>query len=248
MISKPLFWLLVQIQSLVSNWGIAIIIITIIVKGAMYPLTKAQYTSMARMRELQPKMQQLKERFGDDRQKMGQATMELYRKEKVNPAAGCLPILLQIPIFFSLYKVIFVTIELRHAAFFGPFQDLSAPDPTSLFNFFGLLPWGAPEAGTIMALICGALGGVYLVFAKPFVVAYGPVRMTAYTFAIGFFFLWTVVGIGWGVWVNPLSITQKTETQVIGILTIGILGLTFDLILRWLHRKLFPYLETHDHQ
>ena len=105
------------------------------------------------MKELQPEMEKIKERVGDDRQKMQVAMMELYKKEKVNPAAGCLPILLQIPIFFSLYKVIFVTIELRHAPFFGPFQDLSAPDPTSIMNLFGLLPFPAPEPGSIMALI-----------------------------------------------------------------------------------------------
>ena len=108
---------------------------------------------MAKMKELQPEMEKIKERAGDDRQKLQQEMMELYKKEKVNPASGCLPILLQIPIFFSLYKVIFVTLELRHAPFFGPFQDLSAPDPTSLFNFFGLLPWAAPEAGSLLALV-----------------------------------------------------------------------------------------------
>ncbi|NMP30804.1 membrane protein insertase YidC [Thalassotalea sp. M1531] len=129
MISQPLFWLLLKIQSVVSNWGVAIIIITIIVKGAMYPLTKAQYTSMARMRELQPKMQQLKERFGDDRQKMGQATMELYRKEKVNPAGGCLPILIQMPIFLALYWVFLESVELRHAEFGLWLTDLSSKDP-----------------------------------------------------------------------------------------------------------------------
>jgi YidC/Oxa1 family membrane protein insertase len=129
MISQPLHWLLLLIQSFVSNWGVAIIIITIIVKGAMYPLTKAQYTSMARMRELQPKMQQLKERFGDDRQKMGQATMELYRKEKVNPAGGCLPILIQMPIFLALYWVFLESVEMRHAEFGLWLTDLSSKDP-----------------------------------------------------------------------------------------------------------------------
>ncbi len=129
MISKPLFWLLLQIQALVSNWGIAIIVITLIVKGAMYPLTKAQYTSMAKMRELAPKMAQLKERFGDDRQKMSQATMEMYRKEKVNPAGGCLPLLFQMPIFLALYWVFLESVELRHAPFFLWIQDLSAMDP-----------------------------------------------------------------------------------------------------------------------
>ncbi len=129
MISQPLHWLLLQIQLLVGNWGIAIIIITLIVKGAMYPLTKAQYSSMARMRELQPKMAQLKERFGDDRQKMSQATMEMYRKEKVNPAGGCLPLLIQMPIFLALYWVFLESVELRHATFGLWLQDLSSKDP-----------------------------------------------------------------------------------------------------------------------
>ena len=129
MISKPLFWLLLQIESIVSNWGVAIIIITLIVKGVMYPLTKAQYTSMAKMRDLAPKMAQLKERFGDDRQKMSQATMEMYRKEKVNPAGGCLPLLLQMPIFLALYWVFLESVELRHAPFIFWIQDLSAMDP-----------------------------------------------------------------------------------------------------------------------
>ena len=144
-ISILLFDLLVMINDVVGNWGIAIILITIVVKTLLYPLTKKQYTSMAKMRALQPKMEQLKSRFGDDRQKMGQAMMELYKKEKVNPLAGCLPILIQIPVFFSLYKVLFVTIEMRHAPFFGWIQDLSAPDPTTIFNLFGLIPWTPPS-------------------------------------------------------------------------------------------------------
>mgnify|MGYP000318408168 FL=1 len=129
MISQPLFWLLIKIQSVVANWGVAIIIITLIVKGGMYPLTKAQYTSMAKMRNLQPKMTQLKERFGDDRQKMSQAMMELYRKEKVNPAGGCLPLIIQMPIFLALYWVFLESVELRHAPFMLWIQDLSAQDP-----------------------------------------------------------------------------------------------------------------------
>ncbi|GLX78494.1 membrane protein insertase YidC [Thalassotalea insulae] len=129
MISAPLHWLLMQIQALIGNWGIAIIIITIIVKGLMYPLTKAQYSSMAKMRELQPKMTQLKERFGDDRQKMSQAMMELYRKEKVNPAGGCLPLIIQMPIFLALYWVFLESVELRHAGFGLWLTDLSSKDP-----------------------------------------------------------------------------------------------------------------------
>ncbi|MEK9734208.1 MAG: membrane protein insertase YidC, partial [Paracoccaceae bacterium] len=111
------------------------------------------YVSMAKMKELQPQMEKLKEQAGDDRQKLQQGMMELYKKEKVNPASGCLPILLQIPIFFSLYKVIFVTLELRHAPWIGWIKDLSAPDPSSIMNLFGLLPFGTPEPGSIMALI-----------------------------------------------------------------------------------------------
>jgi YidC/Oxa1 family membrane protein insertase len=152
-LTKPIFWLLHQFNLLIGNMGIAIIALTLFIKALLFPLAYKSYVSMAKMKELQPKMEKLKEEAGDDRQKMQQGMMALYKKEKVNPAAGCLPILLQIPIFFSLYKVIFVTIELRHAPFFGPFQDLSAPDPTSIFNFYGLLPWGTPDVGSVMALV-----------------------------------------------------------------------------------------------
>jgi len=152
-LTKPIFWLLHHLNLLIGNMGISIIALTLFIKALLFPLAYKSYVSMAKMKELQPKMEKLKEEAGDDRQKMQQGMMALYKKEKVNPAAGCLPILLQIPIFFSLYKVIFVTIELRHAPFFGPFRDLSAPDPTSIFNFYGLLPWGVPETGSIMALV-----------------------------------------------------------------------------------------------
>ena len=126
--------------------GLAIIALTFVLKLLVLPLAYKSYVSMARMKELQPEMEALKERAGDDKQKLQQEMMQLYKDKKVNPAAGCLPILIQIPIFFSLYKVIFVTIELRHAPFFGWLRDLSAPDPSSLFNLFGLLPWAAPGA------------------------------------------------------------------------------------------------------
>lgn len=128
-ISQPLFALLKFIQSFVGNWGVAIIIITIIVKGAMYPLTKAQYVSMGKMRALQPKMAALKERYGDDRQKMSQGMMELYKKEKVNPMGGCFPLILQMPIFLALYYVFLESVEFRHAGFFLWITDLSVQDP-----------------------------------------------------------------------------------------------------------------------
>ncbi|TDQ56295.1 protein translocase subunit yidC [Mesocricetibacter intestinalis] len=128
-IAKPLFWLLTFIQGLVHNWGLAIIGVTLVVKAILYPLTKAQYTSMAKMRMLQPKLQEMRERFGDDRQRMSQEMMKLYKEEKVNPLGGCLPILLQMPIFIALYWTFMEAVELRHAPFFGWIQDLSAQDP-----------------------------------------------------------------------------------------------------------------------
>jgi YidC/Oxa1 family membrane protein insertase len=152
-LTKPMFWLLHSLNVAIGNMGLAIIALTLIVKAALFPLAYKSYASMARMRELQPEMEKIKERAGDDRQKMQQLMMELYKKEKVNPASGCLPILLQIPIFFSLYKVIFVTLELRHAPFFGWLNDLSAPDSSSIINLFGLLPYAAPDPQSILSLI-----------------------------------------------------------------------------------------------
>ncbi|MGY0617416.1 membrane protein insertase YidC [Vibrio sp. FJH11] len=128
-IAKPLHWLLSMIHGFVSNWGVAIILLTFVVRGAMYPLTKAQYTSMAKMRMLQPKLQAMRERIGDDRQRMSQEMMELYKKEKVNPLGGCLPLVLQMPIFISLYWALMESVELRHSPFFGWIHDLSAQDP-----------------------------------------------------------------------------------------------------------------------
>ena len=119
----------------------------------MFPLAYKSYVSMARMKELQPEMEKIKEKVGDDRKKLQSEMMQLYKKNKVNPASGCLPILPQIPIFYSLYKVIFVTIELRHAPFALWIKDLSAPDPTSILNLFGLFPWATPEPGTLFAII-----------------------------------------------------------------------------------------------
>ncbi|WP_163936336.1 membrane protein insertase YidC [Paraferrimonas sp. SM1919] len=128
-LAEPIHWLLMLFQGLVVNWGAAIIMVTLAVRGALYPLTKAQYTSMAKMRQLQPKLKQLQDRYADDRQKLGQAMMELYKKEKVNPMGGCLPILLQMPIFIALYWVLLESVELRHAPFMLWITDLSVQDP-----------------------------------------------------------------------------------------------------------------------
>ncbi|HEX4479176.1 MAG TPA: membrane protein insertase YidC [Rudaea sp.] len=128
-IANPLHWVLVQLHSFVGNWGLAIILLVLIIKLAMFKLSEAQYRSMAKMRKLQPRMEALKERYGDDRQKLSQATMELYKKEKINPLGGCLPTLIQIPVFFALYYMLLESVELRQAPFFGWIQNLSAPDP-----------------------------------------------------------------------------------------------------------------------
>jgi YidC/Oxa1 family membrane protein insertase len=152
-LTKPIFAVLHWLNGIIGNMGLAIIGLTFVLKLLVLPLAYKSYVSMARMKELQPEMEALKERAGEDKQKLQKEMMQLYKDKKVNPAAGCLPILIQIPIFFSLYKVIFVTLELRHAPFFGWLNDLSAPDSSSLFNLFGLLPWAAPPAGSISALI-----------------------------------------------------------------------------------------------
>ena len=143
-LTKPLFSLMEWFYGLVGNFGVAILLTTVVVKAVFFPLANKSYKSMANMKRVQPEMQALKERHGDDRQAMQKGMMELYKREKINPAAGCLPILVQIPVFFALYKVLYVTIEMRHAPFFGWIEDLSAPDPTSIFNLFGLLPFDVP--------------------------------------------------------------------------------------------------------
>src|SRR5438067_5358269 len=139
-ITKPMFLALDFFYHLVGNFGISILLVTVLVKLLFFPLANKSYASMAKMKSVQPQLAALKERYPDDKMKQQQEMMEIYKKEKINPIAGCLPVALQIPVFFSLYKVLFVTIEMRHAPFFGWIKDLSAPDPTNLFNLFGLLP------------------------------------------------------------------------------------------------------------
>ena len=150
-ITKPLFhvidWLarLFADMGIKGNFGIAILVTTVMVKALFFPLANKSYESMAKMKKLQPEMEKLRERYKDDKMKQQQELMELYKAQKINPMAGCLPMLLQVPVFFALYKVLFVTIDMRHAPFYGWIKDLSAPDPTSLFNLFGLLPFDAPH-------------------------------------------------------------------------------------------------------
>jgi YidC/Oxa1 family membrane protein insertase len=143
-ITKPLFLLIDFLFRIFGNFGVAILLVTVLIKGVFFPLANKSYKSMSMMKKVQPQMLELRERYKDDRVKQQQALMELYKKEKINPVAGCWPMLIQVPVFFALYKVLFVTIEMRHAPFFGWIQDLAAPDPTSIFNLFGLLPWAVP--------------------------------------------------------------------------------------------------------
>jgi YidC/Oxa1 family membrane protein insertase len=154
-ITKPMFFALDWIFTRVGNFGVAILILTVLIKILFFPLANKSYASMAKMKAVQPEMMAIRERFADDKMKQQQAMMELYKKEKVNPVAGCLPMVIQIPVFFSLYKVLFITIEMRHAPFFGWIKDLSAPDPLTVFNLFGLIPWDpavVPVIGSFLLL------------------------------------------------------------------------------------------------
>jgi YidC/Oxa1 family membrane protein insertase len=143
--TKPLFWTIDYFYKLIGNFGLAILLVTVLLKILFFPLANRSYVSMSKMKKVQPEMTRIKERFPDDKLKQQQELMELYKREKINPLAGCLPVLIQIPVFFALYKVIYVSIEMRHAPFFGWIRDLSSPDPTSFLNLFGLLPFEAPS-------------------------------------------------------------------------------------------------------
>ncbi len=156
-ITRPMFSLIDYLFHLVGNFGAAILIVTLLLKAGFFPLANRSYAAMAKMKALQPRIKLIRERFEGDRLKQQEAVTELYRAERINPIAGCLPTLIQLPVFFALYKVLFVTIEMRHAPFFGWVQDLSAADPTNLFNLFGLLPYDPSAIPLIGAfLVIGA--------------------------------------------------------------------------------------------
>jgi YidC/Oxa1 family membrane protein insertase len=153
-LTQPIFWVVEFFFGLLGNFGLAILALTFVVKLIMFPLANKSYESMSKMRKLQPLMEEIKKKHPDDPSKQQQETMALYQREKINPLAGCLPILVQIPVFYALYKVLFVTIEMRHAPFFGWLRDLSAPDPSSLWTLYGLIPWdpsSLPLIGTLLA-------------------------------------------------------------------------------------------------
>jgi YidC/Oxa1 family membrane protein insertase len=156
-IEKPILWLLRSLYDLVHNFGVAIILLTVIVRGAMFPIAQKQFASMAAMKAIQPKMKAIQDRYKDDKQRQQQEIMALYKTEGVNPLAGCLPILLQIPIFFGLYKVLMLAIDMRHKPFALWIKDLSAPDPAHILNLFGLLPFTPPSflAIGVLAVLLG---------------------------------------------------------------------------------------------
>ncbi|MCC7271774.1 MAG: membrane protein insertase YidC [Alphaproteobacteria bacterium] len=144
-LTKPIFYVIDYFYNWLGNFGLAILLLTVLIKLAFFPLANKSYRAMSKLKKLQPKMMELREKYGEDKQRLNQEMMQLYRKEGANPASGCLPIVIQIPVFFALYKVLFVTIEMRHAPFYGWIRDLSSPDPTTIFNLFGLIPWDPPH-------------------------------------------------------------------------------------------------------
>ncbi|MCC3861413.1 membrane protein insertase YidC [Pseudemcibacter aquimaris] len=211
-ITKPIYFLLHFFYGIVSNFGIAILLLTLLIKGILFPMANKQYISMARMKKLAPKMQKLKEKYGDDRARMQQETMKLYQEEKVNPLASCLPIFIQIPIFFSLYKVLYVTIDMRHAPFYGWIKDLSAPDPLLVTNLFGLIPW--EPTGFLAIGILPVFMGATMYFQQKLnppmtdpiqqkVFAFMPIIFTFILagFSVGLVIYWT--------WNNILTICQQ---------------------------------------
>ena len=162
-ITKPMFFMIDWFFHIVGNFGVAILLVTVLVKLVFFPLANKSYASMAKMKAVQPQLAALKDKYPDDKMKQQQEMMEIYKKEKINPIAGCLPVMLQIPVFFSLYKVLFVTIEMRHAPFYGWIRDLSAPDPTTIFNLFGLIPFDP------VAVLGPAIGGYMMLGIWPII-------------------------------------------------------------------------------
>ncbi len=211
-LTKPIFLTLNYFYAHIGNFGIAILLLTVIVKLLMYPLANKSYRSMNQLKELQPKIKAIQERAKDDKTRLNQDMIALYKREGVNPAAGCLPMLIQIPVFFSLYKVLYVSIEMRHAPFFGWIHDLSAPDPTNLFTLFGLFPWNHPallHLGAWPILMCVTM--VIQQFQSP--PPPDPVQAKIMKL-LPFFFLFLFSGFAAGLviywtWSNTLSILQQ---------------------------------------
>lgn len=221
-LTKPYFWALSHLNALTGNFGIAILIFTLLIKLIFFPIANKSYESMSKMRKVQPEMEKLRERFKDDKMKQQQELMELYKREKLNPLAGCLPMLIQIPVFFALYQTLFVTIEMRHAPFYGWIHDLSAPDPTSLFNLFGLLPWSSADLAAIPLIGTFLTIGVWPIvmgFTMWFQMQLNPpppdpIQRRMFQF-MPLFFMFILANFAAGLviywaWNNTLSIIQQT--------------------------------------
>ncbi|MCD6035666.1 MAG: rane protein insertase YidC [Rickettsiales bacterium] len=211
-LTKPMFHALKWIHGIIPNFGLSILLLTICVKLIMFPLANKSYRSFAKMKKLAPQVAELRERFKDDKLKQNQEMMGLYKKEKVNPLSGCLPLLIQIPVFFSLYKVLYITIEMRHAPFFGWIKDLSVQDPTTLFNLFGLIPWTPPSflMVGILPILMGLTMGIQQRLNPP---PADPVqaqvtKMLPWIFVFMFAHFPSGLVLYW-VWNNTLSITQQ---------------------------------------
>ncbi|MFZ5616386.1 MAG: membrane protein insertase YidC [Pseudomonadota bacterium] len=217
-LTRPIFWLLDFFGDHIGNWGVAILLLTLVVKALLFPLANKAFESMSAMKKVQPKLEELKTKYGEDKMKLQQEMMALYQREKINPLAGCLPVLVQIPIFYALYKTLFVTIELRHEPFIWWIKDLSAPDPTSVFNLFGLLPFeptAAPLIGAFLGI--GVLPLLYG-FASWFQMKLNPPAadpmqqqiMTMLPFVFVFLFASFASGLVlYWVWSTVLSVFQQ---------------------------------------
>ncbi|WP_185984831.1 membrane protein insertase YidC [Aureimonas mangrovi] len=212
-ITRPMFTVIDWLYVLTGNFGVAILLVTVLVKLIFFPLANKSYKSMANMKRVQPRLMELREKYADDRMKQQQEMMRIYKEEKINPAAGCWPVLVQIPVFFALYKVLYVTIEMRHAPFFGWIQDLAAPDPTSIFNLFGLIPIDLPMF--LMIGVWPILMGISMFIqmklnplppdpTQQMIFTWMPVIFTFMlaTFPAGLVIYWT--------WNNTLSIIQQS--------------------------------------
>ena len=211
-LTKPFFFVIEFLYKIFGNFGLAILGMTVIVKLALFPMANKSYEAIAKMKKLQPQMQKIREKFKDDKMALNREMMELYKKEKINPASGCLPIIIQIPVFFALYKVFYVTLDMRHAEFFGWIRDLSAPDPTTILNLFGLLPFEVSTTFTlgIWPILMGATMIIQQRLSPPpadptqaKVLKYMPYGLTIVlaTFPAGLVIYWT--------WSNALSIVQQ---------------------------------------
>lgn len=211
-LTKPLLHLLHWLYVMAGDFGLAILLLTVCVKGAMYPLANKSYVSMNEMKKLQPKLAKLKEQCKDDKVKFNQEMMKLYKQEKINPASGCLPLFIQMPVFFALYKVLYVAIEMRHANFYNIIHDLSAPDPTNLFTGFGLLNWTPPSMlhlGILGLMFGASMWGTQQLGSKPA----DPVQAKMMSW-LPWVFMFIVAGFPAGllmywVWSNVLSMAQQ---------------------------------------